>query len=54
MTLFQLFTGKTIEDVQEHSSFPIEISDNWRYVKEPNKEELQTLHELDPDGIVLT
>lgn len=54
MILLELFTGKTIDDVHENSSFPIDISDNWRYVKEPNNEELHTLRELDRDGIVLT
>ena len=54
MTLLQLFEGNTLEDVQEQSSFTIEISDNWSYVKSPTEEELQTLHALDPDGIVLS
>ena len=53
MTLLQLFEGNTLEDVQELSSFPIAISENWSYVKPPTEEELQTLHSLDPDGIVL-
>jgi 3-oxoacid CoA-transferase subunit B/glutaconate CoA-transferase subunit B len=53
MTLLQLFEGNTLEDVQALSSFPIEISENWSYVKPPTEEELQTLHALDPDGIVL-
>ena len=53
MTLIQLFEGNTLEDVQALSSFPIEISENWSYVKPPTEEELQTLHALDPDGIVL-
>lgn len=53
MTLLQLFEGNTLEDVQELSSFPIAISENWSYVKPPTEEELQTLHALDPDGIVL-
>ena len=54
MTLLQLFEGNTLEDVQEQSSFTIEISDNWNYVQPPTEEELQTLHALDPDGIVLS
>ena len=54
MTLLQLFEGNTVEDVQEQSSFTIEISDNWSYVKPPTEEEIKTLHALDPDGIVLS
>jgi glutaconate CoA-transferase, subunit B len=54
MTLLQLFEGNTLEDVQEQSSFAIEISDSWGYVQPPTEEELQTLHALDPDGIVLS
>ncbi|MGA8942874.1 MAG: CoA-transferase [Thermoactinomyces sp.] len=54
MTLLQLFPGKTLEDVQEQSSFPVEISSNWTYVEPPDKKELAALHALDPDGIVLS
>ena len=53
MILLQLFEGNTGEEVQEQSSFTIEISDNWNYVLQPpTEEELQTLDALDPDGIV--
>ncbi len=54
MTLLQLFEGYTLEDVQEQSSFPIEINRNWTYVGTPTEKELATLHNLDPDGIVLS
>lgn len=54
MTLLQLFEGYSLEDVQEQSSFPIEISGNWSYVEPPTEKELATLRTLDPDGIVLS
>lgn len=53
MLLLQLFEGNTIEDVQENSSFPIEVAADWSYVPKPTKEELEILRELDPDGVVL-
>jgi glutaconate CoA-transferase, subunit B len=53
MTLLHLFEGNTLDDVQEQSSFPIAISDDWTYVEAPTELELDTLHALDPDGVVI-
>lgn len=53
MTLLQLFEGYTLTDIQEHSSFPIEVADDWTYVTPPTEQELETLRSLDPDGVVL-
>ena len=53
MTLLQLFKGYTLDDVQEQSGFPIAVSVDWSYVEEPVELELETLHSLDPDGVVL-
>lgn len=53
MTLLQLFEGFTLEDVQENSSFPIAIAEDWNYIAPPTAEELATLKSLDPDGVVL-
>lgn len=53
MTLLELFQGQTLDAVQENSSFAIDIADDWKYAEEPTKKELETLHELDRDGIVL-
>lgn len=53
MTLLELFEGYTLDDVQDNSSFPIAISDNWTYIPNPTAEELDILRSLDPDGVVL-
>jgi len=53
MTLLQLFEGYTLTDIQEHSSFPIEVADDWTHVTPPTEQELETLRSLDPDGVVL-
>lgn len=53
MTLLELFEGYTLDDVQENSSFPIRIAEDWTYILNPTEEELETLHSLDPDGVVL-
>jgi len=53
MTLLQLFEGYTLDDVQQQSGFPIAISADWSYVKAPTELELEALHALDPDGVVL-
>lgn len=53
ITLLQLFEGFTLDDVQENSSFPIPISDDWTYVPHPTTEEVEALRALDPDGLVI-
>ncbi len=53
MTLLHLFEGYTLEDVQTNSSFPIEVTKDWSYIEPPSAEELETLHSLDPDGVVI-
>ncbi|GAB3796472.1 CoA-transferase subunit beta [Virgibacillus kimchii] len=53
MTLLELFEGYTLDDVQEASSFPIAVAEDWTYTPNPTEEELETLHALDPDGVVL-
>jgi len=51
--LLQLFEGYTLDDIQENSSFPIAVADDWTYVPDPSAEELTGLRALDPDGIVI-
>ena len=53
MKLLHLYEGVTLEDVQENSSFEIEIDPNWSYIPEPTSEELEILHKIDATGIVL-
>src|SRR5690625_7234964 len=42
MTLLQLFEGYTVTDIQELSSFPIEVAYDWTYVTLPTEQELET------------
>ncbi len=53
MTLLHLFEGFTLKDVQENSSFPIAIAEDWNYLSPPTAAELEALQSLDPDGVVL-
>lgn len=51
--LLHLYEGITLDEVQENSSFEIDIDANWSYIPEPTSEEIDILHQLDPAGIVL-
>lgn len=54
MTLLSLNEGYTLDDVQNNSSFPIKIAEDWTYEHIPTADELLHLRQLDKDGIVLT
>ena len=53
LTLLQLFEGCTLDDVQENSSFPIAIANDWSYLPHPTDEEVTALRKLDPHGLVI-
>jgi glutaconate CoA-transferase subunit B len=49
MRLDTLHPGVTVEEVQDHTGFPMLIPDQVRYTVPPTAEELRILRELDPD-----
>jgi len=53
MKLLALHEGRNVEDVLNNSSFEIIIPEEVEYTEPPTREEIDTLKELDPDGILI-
>lgn len=53
MKLMAVYPGVDIREVEENSGFKIDVAEPLETVEEPTDEELKTMRELDPGGVVL-
>ncbi len=52
--LIETYPGISLQDIQNNSSFEIEVSDKLKVSDVPNDNELKIMRELDPLGVVIS